>query len=94
MGFDVALGLWFGFVMKVLVVMVLVAMAFVVMFLVVVFNVSHRTNPFQRHNPNLQTADQVRQRYTTSTPLSHVPNPYYRPTVMLVLVLRVLVAIA
>ena len=78
MGFDVALGLWFGFVMKVLVVMVLVAMAFVVMFLVVVFNVSHRTNPYHRHNPHLPTPDQVLQRYTTSTPLSHVPNPYYR----------------
>jgi hypothetical protein len=64
--------------------MVLVAMAFVVMFLVEVLNVSHGTNPFHRHNPHLLTPLSSHKqpsrihRYTTYTPLSHVPNPYYR----------------
>ena len=47
-------------------------------------NVSHGLNPLHRHNPHLQTPRSSHKqpsrihRYTTYTPLSHVPNPYYR----------------
>jgi hypothetical protein len=54
------------------------------MFLVVVLNVAHGTNPLHDHNPHLHTPRSSNNqptrihRYITSTPLSHVPNPYYR----------------